>query len=226
MLEAAEILALRDAANLQLRAMILLGANCGFGNADVANLPLRALDLKAGWVDYPRPKTGVSRRCPLWPETVEALKAAIAARPAPKDAADADLVFITKYGHRWVRTHGEKHTPVDSVLLEFGKLLDRPRCPACGALQAKDAEECGKCKWKPAGEQTWATLRREGIGFYALRHTFRTVADATKDFPAVRMVMGHADDSIDATYREGIDDSRLRAVADYVHGWLFAGAVK
>jgi len=52
------------------------------------------------------------------------------------------------------------------------------------------------------------------------------VADATKDFPAVRMVMGHADDSIDATYREGIDDSRLRAVADYVHGWLFAGAVK
>lgn len=224
---APEIRALLDGASPQLRAMILLGINCGFGNADVASLPVTDLDLVTGWVDFPRPKTGVSRRCPLWPETIEALKAAIAKRPLPKDLADSDQVFITKYGHRWVRAHGEKHTPVDSVLQEFGKLLDRPRCPSCGALQANATpEKCGKCDWKPAEKQTWGTIRHEGIGFYALRHTFRTIADATKDFPAIRLIMGHADDSIDDTYREGLDNSRLQAVADHVRAWLFGDKVQ
>ena len=55
----------------------------------------------------------------------------------------------------------------------------------------------------------------------ALRHTFRTVADATKDFPAIRLIMGHADSSIDDAYREGIDDARLLAVVEHVHKWLF-----
>ena len=64
-------------------------------------------------------------------------------------------------------------------------------------------------------------LDKPGRAFYALRHTFRTVADATLDFPAVRWVMGHADDSIDDVYREMIDDARLVAVAQSVRGWLF-----
>jgi integrase len=54
-----------------------------------------------------------------------------------------------------------------------------------------------------------------------LRHTFRTVADATRDFPACRAVMGHADNSMDAAYTESIDDSRLVAVVDHVRQWLF-----
>lgn len=74
-----------------LRAMILLGVNCGFGNADCGTLPHSALDLEGGWVNYHRPKTGITRRCPLWPETVEALRAVLAERPAPSDPADAEL---------------------------------------------------------------------------------------------------------------------------------------
>ena len=35
---------------------------------------------------------------------------------------DTDLVFITKYRQRWVRT-GEKGNPIDSVSTEFTKLL-------------------------------------------------------------------------------------------------------
>ena len=65
---------------LALRAMILLGVNCGFGNADCGTLPIAALDLDGGWVNYHRPKTGITRRCPLWPETVAALRAVLAAR--------------------------------------------------------------------------------------------------------------------------------------------------
>ena len=81
MFEAAEIRAMLAAAPVPLKAMILLGINCGFGNTDVANLTVKNLDLKGGWCNFPRPKTGISRRCPLWPETVKAIKAALEARP-------------------------------------------------------------------------------------------------------------------------------------------------
>lgn len=101
MFEADELLKLIGAANVRLRAMIYLGINCGFGNADCGTLPISALDLDGGWLNYPRPKTGVPRRCWLWRETVQAIREALAMRPSPKDAADADLVFITLFGERW-----------------------------------------------------------------------------------------------------------------------------
>jgi integrase len=103
MLERDEIMAMLKVATIPMKAMILLGVNCGFGNSDCATLPMKALDLDMGWVDHPRPKTGTPRRCPLWPETTEALRAAIASRPTPKDSENAGLVFITNYGKPWVR---------------------------------------------------------------------------------------------------------------------------
>ena len=86
-----------------MRAMILLGINCGMGNTDVAELPQTALDLRAGILSYPRPKTGIQRRAVMWSETVEALKAAVAQRPKPKNPDDDRLTFLTKYGHAWMR---------------------------------------------------------------------------------------------------------------------------
>ena len=101
MLEASELRRLLAAAGQTLRAMILLGVNCGFGNADVATLPKTAIDLKHGWVDFPRGKTGVPRRCPLWPQTITAVQEVILSRPKPRDKAHAGLVFLTKYGRPW-----------------------------------------------------------------------------------------------------------------------------
>jgi integrase len=63
--EAREIRRLLRAAPPQLRAMILLAVNCGFGNADCGRLPLAAVDLRKGWIDYPCGKTAIERRCPL-----------------------------------------------------------------------------------------------------------------------------------------------------------------
>jgi integrase len=100
----------------QLRAMILLGINCGFGNSDVADLQRAKVDLVNGWIDFPRPKTGIDRRCPLWPETIKAIKAALAVRLEPKNAADSDCVFVTVRRNRWVQGK------TNSVGLEFGKL--------------------------------------------------------------------------------------------------------
>ncbi len=87
-----------DAAGMQLRAMILLGVNCGFGNADVGTLPLSALDLDGGWVDYPRPKTGVPRRAPCGRRPSRHSAGRSPPGRAPKDAAHAGLVFVTKQG--------------------------------------------------------------------------------------------------------------------------------
>ena len=82
----------------QLKAMILLGAYGGLGNNDCSSLPLTALDFDARWLDYPRPKTGIHRRIPLWHETVLAVEKAISCRPEPKDPGDAGHVFLTRYG--------------------------------------------------------------------------------------------------------------------------------
>ena len=76
-----ELHQLLDAADPQIRAMIMLGLNAGFGNSDVANLPRRSVDLASAWLRFPRPKTGIQRRIPLWPETVDALRKAAALRP-------------------------------------------------------------------------------------------------------------------------------------------------
>ncbi len=117
---AEEIRRLIDAAaGSPLRAMILLGINCGFGNSDCGNLPLSALNLETGWVDYPQPKTGIPRRCSLWPETVEAIKEALANRPEQKKPESVGLVFVTKYGHAWA-----KDTADNPITKEFRKLLD------------------------------------------------------------------------------------------------------
>jgi len=61
-------------ASIQMRAMIWLGLNCGFGCTDCAKLKWKNLNLKTKRVRLPRKKTGVGRNLPLWPETLRAIK--------------------------------------------------------------------------------------------------------------------------------------------------------
>lgn len=115
--EVDEVRTLLAKSKLQLKAMILLALNCGFGNQDCALLPISAIDLKGGWITFPRPKTGIKRRCPLWPETIKRLKAVLATRKTPKDDAHAGLLFITKYGGSF-----SKATCDNPVAKEFAKV--------------------------------------------------------------------------------------------------------
>jgi integrase len=193
MMEPADLRRLIQVAPPQLKAMVLLGLNAGYGCDDVARLPISALDLKGGWCTFNRPKTEIFRRCRLWAETVEALKQVIAERLEPATDAVKDLVFLapcrfTKKGIAWL-----VNDRANPVTLRFAALL------------------------KKAG------LHRPQRGFYDLRHIFLSIADGSKDVTAVSLVMGHAERGVSSNYRERsrFDDSRLTAVSDYVHHWLF-----
>ncbi len=109
MFEPDEIHKLLTAAPIQLRAMTLLGVNCGFGNSDCGSLPLTALNLKGGWVDFPRPKTGIQRRCPLWAESVQAIQSVLAERKEPRKEEDKDIVIRHETPGTVGQGHGESH---------------------------------------------------------------------------------------------------------------------
>src|SRR5262245_577107 len=102
-----------------LRAMALLGLNCGFGPTDCATLPRDAVDLDAAIIDFPRPKTGIGRRCPLWPESVAALSAALAERPEPRRAETAKLVFLTARGRQFISANAAH--PVTAAMIHAMK---------------------------------------------------------------------------------------------------------
>ncbi len=186
-----------------LKAAILLGINGGFGNSDCAALPIAAADLEAAVIDFERPKTAVRRVVPLWAETVAALKVVLTTeRVAPATRAAARLVFRTESGLPVVRQVTkereagkiEKVTHIDRLGDWFDELL-----------RAKK-------------------LKRRGIGFYTLRHTFRTWADETNDQHAIHRVMGHAIPGMSGLYIEDIGLDRLRAVVEHVRHKLWPDA--
>ncbi len=201
MFERDELLAVLAVATVNANAMILLGINCGMGNSDVGFLPTEAIDLKRRWLTYPRPKTGVNRRIPLWPETVAALKAAQAQRPTPNDPEDKPLFFISRHGKGYADTRGYRVGSEMTITLDKAKVDGKP-------------------------------VKRQGLTFYGLRHTFQTIAEGARDLAAVQAIMGHAASSSDmsASYRERVDDERLQVVVNYVRTWLFgvekAGSTK
>jgi integrase len=184
---AEEIRRIIVAADVQLKAMILLAINCGFGIADCGRLPLPAVNLETGWIDFPRPKTGIARRCPLWPETLDALRAWLAVRPEAKSEESAGLVFLTAQLRPWAKED-----------------MSSPLCFKVGRLL-----------------RSLGINGRKGLGFYTLRHCFRTIADEARDQPAADLLMGHAREDMASVYRERISDERLRAVTDHVRAWLF-----
>lgn len=127
MFEARQLRALIQAAGPTLRTMILLGINCACGNTDVARLERRHLDLRAGWADYPRPKTGVPRRARLWPETIAALRQVLRRQAKGQPARRRrKLVFLTVGGRTWERPTGN---PISTA---FGRLAVRVGCWRAG----------------------------------------------------------------------------------------------
>jgi integrase len=114
--------------DVQMRAMIWLGLNCGFGCTDCGQLKWKDLDFDKRRVNLTRNKTGVSRNLPLWPETIQALNEVPRSGP---------LVFYTSQGHPWISTlvtskdgGAKKYTPVNRITSKFSTLMKKLRIPA------------------------------------------------------------------------------------------------
>ncbi len=191
-----EIRALIEKASPNMRAMILLGINAALGPTDLGLLKLSVLDLEGGWLRYPRPKTGIDRKIPLWPETVAEIREAIIARRQPTEEANAVFVFISPQGKSYYRKRTgkdgrERGERADAVCHEFKKVRE--------------------------------AAKLTGRTFYDLRRTFQTIAEEACDLSAVQSIMGHAAgaDDMSARYRQRVSDERLLAVAEHVRKWLF-----
>ena len=198
MFEAGEIRKLIDAAPIPMGAMILLGVNAGLGNTDCGYLCHKHLDLDNGWLDFPRPKTGIGRRAALWPETIAAILEALEDRRLPKNEAHADRIFITRARNPWIR---------GARVSEDGKVLQR-EVDTVSPMFRIVLDETG--------------LHQSGRGFYGLRHSFETIAGDSTDQVAVDYAMGHVDASMASNYRHRIEDWRLLKISNHVHDWLFS----
>lgn len=116
-----EIRELIEHASPAMKAMILLAANTGIGNGDLKTMEFRHIDLKEGWLHYPRRKTGVPRRGKLWCETVAAIEEYLEGRRAPQNASKSDIVFITRHGATW----GSLDSGSCPIGHQFRKLLNK-----------------------------------------------------------------------------------------------------
>src|SRR5262249_26483651 len=129
------------------------------------------------------------------------------ARRQPADKSHEGLVFLTRLGQPWVRFELSETKNEKGRIEVAGKADD-----AIAKSMAKLLKQLG--------------IYRKGVTFYALRHTFETIAGGCRDQVAVDAVMGHVDATMAAEYRENIEDERLKAVVDHVHRWLFGDTAK
>jgi integrase len=204
----AEVDKLLARAQPAFRAMILLGVNCGLGPADLGRLRWDMIDLGKRRLRFPRPKTGVPRVGFLWKKTVEALRRVRTLRHNRRALAregEASLVFITRKGLPYYR-EAEVHAVVDvdgrRVKKLVGVKIDNPVL------------------------RTFRRMAREldldGVSFYRLRHTFRTLGKRARDREALDLMMGHKDASIGRVYEHGfIGWRRIRRVSRVVHRRLW-----
>lgn len=195
-----QIRALLGSATLTVKVAILLGINGGFGNTDCSALPRTAIDLDRGLIDFERPKTAVRRIVPLWPETVTAIRALLdGERPKPANDEAKPLLFRSEQGYALVRQtiqRSDDHEIKKVVYIDrLGDWFDRL------LVELK--------------------LKRHGLGFYSLRHTFRTWADDCGDQHAIHRIMGHSIPGMSGVYIEEIGLERLRRVVSLVRSRLW-----
>jgi integrase len=77
-------------ASPQMRAIMLLGINGGYGNADIAKIESSHVNLDGNLIDYYRGKTEAKRIVPLWTETADAIREVFKPRQR--------LLFVGKTG--------------------------------------------------------------------------------------------------------------------------------
>ena len=199
-----EIRRLLHRATPTFRAMILLGVNCGLGPADLGRLRWNMIDLRTRTLRFPRPKTGTERVGYLWKKTRDALirvRTLKHNRLALERDGDSALVFVTRKGLPYYRER-EVHAKVavngGSTMKVVGVTVDN----AISLTFSRMARE----------------LKLDGVTFYRLRHTLKTIGKRARDREALDLMMGHKDPTIGKVYdHEEISWSRIKRVARVVY---------
>lgn len=113
------------AASPEMAAMILLGLNAAYGNADCGRMRMDAVSVD-GWLAEPRGKTGVPRIAKLWQETLAAIDTV---RPRTEARAPgSELMFATTAGNPYWIDNGH-----DPIATQFYRLVKRMNLQRSGA---------------------------------------------------------------------------------------------
>jgi len=210
MFSAAQVRALVDAATPLMRAAVLLGINGGMGNTDIAGLECSTVLLEG--------------------QDTAAMAAAMAGLgsgpgglgPGADTATGGHIFYLRKKNavERFIPLWPETARALAGIYptggprgLWFtdraGRALIRGRTDGVASRFKRLSVKCG------------ASEKRRG--FYTLRHTFRTVADAAGDQHATARIMGHVIPGMAGVYVEAITAERCAAVAEHVRTWYQAG---
>ena len=110
--------------SLRDRGIFMVLYNTGARVQEIADLRIADVDLDGPLRIRLHGKGDKWRSCPLWPETVRALKAVLRKRKQPKDLAHSDLVFITRYGFPWTGKAKKGDSPITKRMAKLLKKLN------------------------------------------------------------------------------------------------------
>tara|TARA_R110002073_G_scaffold152651_2_gene307252 strand:- start:176009 stop:177136 length:1128 start_codon:yes stop_codon:yes gene_type:complete len=121
-----EIHTLYSAASERTKMFMLLGLNCGMGQADISDLRVGEVAIEESRIVRKRTKTGVHSEFALWPRTVEMLKL-----HGNLDGEPTDRVFLSKSGHPLVREYfvDDKFKRTDAIRSAFFRLMKKTKLP-------------------------------------------------------------------------------------------------
>lgn len=90
---------------VHLKAMVMLGLNCGYGPTDISLLEMDTFTLacETGFLEYARRKTEIARCAWMWPETKSAIEDSLSVRREPNRDCE-HLLFIYRDGGGWDRS--------------------------------------------------------------------------------------------------------------------------
>lgn len=185
-----------------LYAQLVLAAVAGYTSADLAALPLHAIDRRAGIINFPRAKNGRQRLCMLIPEILVPLEISLKNRPEPADPKYAHLVFLTARGTPICRvtTHHDeegrpkKVTRLDSMGQNLKRLIKNLDLETTRAAMKRDPNE------RPV------LLGREKLGqssFRSMNYSAGITAGVDKDYLAVLRGRQFSEKKIEEYYLRG-----------------------
>jgi integrase len=121
-------------AGFQLKAMLLLALNCGFGPKDLHDLKWE--DIEGERVTLPRSKTGVCQTYLLWAETYDSLQKIRQTRAAQIFKLAKKGTHRNDTGHVFV-TYCWKPWNKDAIAEEFRKLCKKADVPCYGIYRMR-----------------------------------------------------------------------------------------